>query len=303
MKKNQKRDTYTLWENTHTYNPSICGIYLSYWDLYTKYKTDGGQNKYTISFPVVFNYDDLLPPFLGFDEFPNCIFGRFSLTARVTPDGLVWYCCDPSAVIKQQSEIKVPNVTLDDSVPLATWVDTYHLRDYFHQFISEVPDNLITGDIQNVYDKKFIQQNTPGRGCCNLLATYETPPTNYNLFLPIKFLDCFFEHKDIIVRADNMQVTKGYSTAFGFGVKPTYKTALVNYFPSSPWVAASEKFLTYPFPQGSNSNGLEIIANFPMINCKEVDVLFPRYPTDTTYFFNSSLEFCCKIQRKVLPKH
>jgi hypothetical protein len=32
--------------------------------------------------------------------------------------------------------------------------------------------------------------------------------------------------------------------------------------------------------------GLEIISNFPMINCKEVDLLFPRYSTDTTCFFN-----------------
>jgi hypothetical protein len=79
----QKRDTFTLWENAHTHNPSICGVYLSYWELYTKYRSSGGQNKYTINFPVVFNYDDLLP-FIGFDEFPNCTFGNFSITARIT---------------------------------------------------------------------------------------------------------------------------------------------------------------------------------------------------------------------------
>jgi hypothetical protein len=51
-------------------------------------------------------------------------------------------------------------------------------------------------------------------------------------------------------------------------------------------VAPSEKFLIYPFNQTPNANGLDIISNFPMINCKEVDLLFPRYPTDTTCFFN-----------------
>jgi hypothetical protein len=49
MEKDQKGDTFTLWENAHTHTSSICGIYLSYWDLYQKYKTSGGQNKYTIS--------------------------------------------------------------------------------------------------------------------------------------------------------------------------------------------------------------------------------------------------------------
>jgi hypothetical protein len=87
MKKDQKRDTFTLLENAHSHNPSICGVYLSYWDLYTKYRTSGGQNKYTISFQVVFNYDDLLP-FLGFDQFPNSIFGQFSLTTRITTEAL-----------------------------------------------------------------------------------------------------------------------------------------------------------------------------------------------------------------------
>jgi hypothetical protein len=89
MEKDQKRNTFTLWENAHSHNPSICGVYLSYLDLYTKYRTSGAQNKYTISFPVVFNFDDLLP-FLTFNEFPNCIFGQFSLTVRVIPEALVW---------------------------------------------------------------------------------------------------------------------------------------------------------------------------------------------------------------------
>jgi hypothetical protein len=91
----------------------------------------------------VFNYDDLLQ-FLRFDEFPNCVFWNFSLTARITPEVLVWCCCDPCAAIKRQSESKLPNVTHHDSVPLATWTDPDHLRDWFHQFISEVPDNLVT---------------------------------------------------------------------------------------------------------------------------------------------------------------
>jgi hypothetical protein len=108
---------------------------LSYWDLFTKYKTSGRQNKYNLPFQVVFNYEDLLP-FLGFEEFPNCIFGQFSLTGRITPEALIWCNCDPSVAIKQQSETKFSNVSLDDSIPLATWRDPGHLRNWIHQFIS-----------------------------------------------------------------------------------------------------------------------------------------------------------------------
>jgi hypothetical protein len=87
-----------------------------------------------------------------------------------------------------------------------------------------------------------------------------------------------------------MSVTKGESTLSGFGVKQSYKSALMAYFASRPLVAASEKFLIYPFNQGPNSNRLDIIGNFPMMNCKEVDLLFPHCPTDTTCMLNPCLD-------------
>jgi hypothetical protein len=64
----------------------------------------------------------------------------------------------------------------------------------------------------------------------------------------------------------------------------------MQYYASRPLVAASEKLLIYPFNQGPNSNGLDIISNFPMINCKEVDLLFSHFPTDTTCMFNPCLD-------------
>jgi hypothetical protein len=65
---------------------------------------------------------------------------------------------------------------------------------------------LVNGTLQDVYDKRFIQQNTPRIYCCNILSTYGKAP-NLGKFLPIDFKNCFFEHRDIIVDADNMQVT------------------------------------------------------------------------------------------------
>jgi hypothetical protein len=78
-------------------------------------------------------------------------------------------------------------VTLYDSVPPAVWVGTNHFRDYFHQFISEVPDNLVTGALQDVYDKRFIQENIPGRACTNILAMYKAEPDYGFSNMPIEF--------------------------------------------------------------------------------------------------------------------
>jgi hypothetical protein len=119
---------------------------------------------------------------------------------------------------------------------------------------------------------------------------YEAEHVTYNYSsYPLKFKDCFHEHKDIIVHIDNMSVTKNGSTLFEFGINQSYKTALMVYFVSRPRVS-SKKYLIYPFNQGLNANELDIIGQFSMINCKEVDVLFSPYPTDTTCFFNLCLE-------------
>jgi hypothetical protein len=52
--------------------------------------------------------------------------------------------------------------------------------------------------------------------------------------MPIEFQDSFFEHKDIIVHADNMSVIKCDSTLSEFGIKQSYKQALMEYYASNP---------------------------------------------------------------------
>jgi hypothetical protein len=63
---------------------------------------------------------------------------------------------------------------------------------------------------------------------------YEAEPDYAYSNKPIKFQDCFHEHKDIIVHVDNLSVTKCYSTLFLFGIKQSYKQELMAYFTSRP---------------------------------------------------------------------
>jgi hypothetical protein len=108
------------------------------------------------------------------------------------------------------------------------------------------------------------------------LVTYKAELINYYYSsLSLKFKDTFYKHKHIIIRADNMSVTKSDSTPFDFGIKVSYKIDLQNYFPFRPWVVTSQKFLTYQFSQRPNVNELDIICQLQMIIYKEWNILFP----------------------------
>jgi hypothetical protein len=54
-----KRGCYTLWENVQKHDPSVCGTYISYWDLWLQMQTLCNQ-QINISFPVVIWYDSLV---------------------------------------------------------------------------------------------------------------------------------------------------------------------------------------------------------------------------------------------------
>jgi hypothetical protein len=84
--KENKANSFTLWEEAHAHNPSVCSQYISMWDLYQAQLT--GTNSIHVNFPVIIGFDDLLP-FQNFGDFPSCVLGDFKLILRVSPDALV----------------------------------------------------------------------------------------------------------------------------------------------------------------------------------------------------------------------
>jgi hypothetical protein len=48
--KENKQGEYTLWKNVQKYDPSICGVYISYWDLWMQQQAFANQTV-TVSFP------------------------------------------------------------------------------------------------------------------------------------------------------------------------------------------------------------------------------------------------------------
>jgi hypothetical protein len=149
--KENKAHSFTLWEDAHSHNPSICGQYISMWDIYQELLA--GNSMIHVNFPVIIGYDDLLP-FQNFGDFPSCVLGDFKLIIRVSPDALVWCTVSPEESIKQMAEI----------YPF-TENGSHQIFNY-KQFA-----NAISSTRQQAnYDHRFTQVNAFGRAATNCVA-------------------------------------------------------------------------------------------------------------------------------------
>jgi hypothetical protein len=100
--KENKANSFTLWEDAHSHSVSVCEQYINMWDIYQASLT--GENSLHVTFPVIIGFDDLLP-FQNFSDFPSCVLGDFKLYIRVSPDVLVWCLVNLQESIKQMAEV------------------------------------------------------------------------------------------------------------------------------------------------------------------------------------------------------
>jgi hypothetical protein len=260
--KDNKRNTHSLWENVHSHNPSICGKYFSLWDLHIAQLSG---RKLHVEFPVIIGFDDFLP-FQFFSLYPASVFGELALVLRVSPDALVWCSVNPVDSILEQ-------VDISNTPTAAANGFTNPIVD-----LKKVATNISTKDRQHYYDRRFIQLNAPGVAATNVISSGDSGGVlatygGYNL----------------TVRADSIMVIEAVSTVCGFGLNASFNSQLIKHYTNTPMVIPGEIVRIFNFSTGPNAGGLNCVATLPMINVKEVIVLFPRYATDRTVFHNPCL--------------
>jgi hypothetical protein len=264
--KENKRNTHTLWEEAHKHNPSICGKYFSLWELYQASLT---SRKLRVQFPVIIGFDDILP-FQNFTLFPSSVFGDLALVIRVSPDALVWCSCDPHFTIVEQVELREFEAANPYALNTSNGVYDY----------KKIGESIRLVDTQFNYDKRFTQLNTRGRAATNVVSR------NYDLTLDQ--LACY-SGADITIRADKIITWEANSIICGFALDAAYKEDLKRKYEQQPFIIPSEVVRIYNFSTAPNGSGLNCVMTVPMINVKEVCVLFPRYASDLTVFFNPCL--------------
>jgi hypothetical protein len=109
--KENKRGEYTLWENVQKHDPSICGAYISHWDLWMQQQASANQTV-VVSFPVTVAYDNLVF-FENFYEYMNFIYGELELKVKVSPNALVWCCVDIGPANGPKVKTDISTILLD----------------------------------------------------------------------------------------------------------------------------------------------------------------------------------------------
>jgi hypothetical protein len=239
LEKINKRNTYSLWEDVHTHNPSVCGVYISYWELFERART--GNNAFTIHFPVQFNFDDIIS-LQAFDEYPNYLFGPLELVIRVTPDSLVWCCVDPTFSVNQLKSSYISNSVNENTKQYTTGND-------INTTLSKVAPEIRPLNIQNIYDKCFIQVGSPGRACTNVVFGMSSNTTLTNGVIYANYLS-----QDLIIKADQISVEQAWSNITGYGVKNEAKATIAAFYARNPCVIPAEKITLFNFTQPPTPN-------------------------------------------------
>ena len=261
--KENKANSFTLWEDAHTHNPSVCGQYLSLWDLYQAQLT--GTNSIHVNFPVIIGFDDLLP-FQNFSDFPSCVLGDFKLIVRVSPDALVWCSCDPAETIKQMHEVYPFTQTGD-----GTKYD--YLR--FAQVIGSI-------NTQHNYDHRFTQVNVFGRAASNCVADITTAgafPT-----------EARYTGVDILLKPRTITTYLAQTILSGYKLSSAYMDYIDTLYKNEPFVVPAEQIYSDTMGQAPTTTGLDATKQFKFNHVKELCVLFPRHVSDYTVQFNPCLD-------------
>jgi hypothetical protein len=275
MEKNNKKNVFSLWENVHGFNQSMCGTYISYYDMFKQ--ANSGFSRINVSFPITINFDDILH-FLNFDAYPRFLFENLSFKCNIVPNALVWCCVDPKASIKDS----LSNIFPSDGNNI--------------MLFNQVADVIAPHGISEVYDKRFVQFQAPGRACTNVYAMVDKE----NGVDYIKYAS--FGHKDLTLRCEQISVVQAISYIHGYAVKPIYKQDALMYYSENQWVIPAEYVQIQSFNSGPNSNGLNVQSQFNLRNAKSIIILFPEQGTDTTVFKNPYLqELSVQINSKYYP--
>jgi hypothetical protein len=261
--KENKANSFTLWEEANAHNISVCGQYISMWEIYQAQLQ--GNSSIHVHFPVIIGYDDLLP-FQNFGDFPSCVLGDFKLVICVSPKALVWTTVDPTKSIKQMAETYPFTQNSDGRI--------FNYRQFA---------NVITSvGQQNNYDHRFTQVNTFGRAASNCASdiTIVGGTPKFASYLGV----------DMLIKPRTITTHLAQTVITGYKLDPTYIEYINRLYQREPFVVPAELIYSDNMGAFCDSTGINATKQFKFSHVKEVCVLFPRHPDDLTVQFNPCLE-------------
>jgi hypothetical protein len=248
--KENKANSYTLWEDANAHNISVCGQYISMWDLYQAKLTV--TNMIHVNFLVIIGFDDLLP-FQNFGDFPACVLGDLKLIIRVCLNALVWCSVDQEQSIKQMCE----------TFPFSK----NHTEEIFNY--KKAASQIGSNHINHNYDHRFIQVSTHGRAASNCVVDLPEPGDNANI--------CGFRGCDILLKPSAVITYTAQSIITGYKLASWYVEYIRNAYLNEPFVVPAETIFIDNLGANPSTTGIYGTKQFKFNHIKEICVLFPRH--------------------------
>lgn len=267
--KKNKRNVFTTYDEAMKCQNSVCGVYISLYDIIngTVYKEDytvdtSAQNvagTVTIPIDIIIPFDGLLST-QAFQVYPNCIFGDLGMEFRFSLDGFVHCQVSPEHSLGTTLGNTLNPTTAGLSGALYTYDKSFYYTKAFEQLGNKSFYQFITGWDDN--------QKTTNEGVTNT-KILTTGPLVMNLI------------------AGTSKVTKAWSDIKGWRITDAAKLQLTELFRREPFVIPSQ-FITYrAFEQTASTDGLNnVTCSMPLINTTDLYFLFPQSTNDRTVFRN-----------------
>jgi hypothetical protein len=265
--KENNRGEYTLWENVQKHDPSICGAYISCWDLWMQQQASANQTV-TVSFLVTIPYDNLIF-FENFYEYINFIYADLELNVKVSPIALVWCCVDPKYSLAHGVETSKLEPAIVEIRPNGSKVNT----DISTILLDQCANNISIKSEADVYTKRFTQVNSWGRALTNVVVSSPNPLNTTTLRNLAKLETA--GHAQLKMTPAETLVAQCESYIVGYNLKQEAKQPMINLCKNKPLVIPCEKYDYVYFNRTYNSSGINSTVTTNFINTKAVAMLYP----------------------------
>ena len=269
--KYNKRNVFTTYNEAMECKNSVCGVYISLYDIImgsiydenynlTSAPNEGTAGTVIIPIDIIIPFDGLLST-QAFQVYPNCIFGDLGMEFRFSFNGLVHCEVSPENSFREHLGNTLNPITAGLSGALYTYDKSYYYTKAFEQAGKYSFYQFITG----WDDSKGRETGTEGK-TSKILTTGPIVMT---------------------VNIGNSQVVKAWSDIKGWRITDAAKLQLTELFRREPFVIPSQ-FINYrSFEQKPTSSGLNnTTCSMPLINTTDIYFLFPESPLDRTVFKN-----------------
>lgn len=271
-----KRNVYTQYKEVNDMKNSVCGVYISMYDIImgTKFNEntrarEGNNSAGVVSIPldIIVPFTDLLST-QAFTIYPRCVFGDLAIQKRFTTAGMVHCQVDTIDALHKQIKTNASGRNLGGISDVGYLNDfTFKYDTFFHQMGDSGYYNIILG-WDDAHDTVIDE--------------------NGHDYMYSKILN--MGHVELAPIIKDCRVVQAWSDIQGWCIDTNAKAKLTGgsapiFSNERPFVIPAQSIDYRQFEQKAGAQGfVGNVVSMPLINCTDIAILYPTTTNARTCF-------------------